>query len=272
MPVKSPRRLGGSGGNGTANPALDTYPAAGSHESRIPNPVRFSLYLVLASTPLLTISGEVFGVVSLHAVSNFFLFPLLGILAVLAVFKPQGIDRTAFAGFAWGLVACASYDCFRLPNVYVFHLWGDFFGRIGGWVTGTGSNYLAGYLWRYLGDGAGIGIVVFLLAATIGISSWPRRYVVGFAVAFAVVPVWTGLVLTDRLAPAGRALFPLNATTLTLSLAGHLIYGAILGLGLWASQDRTVRGLSRTWSRPGRDLAGNSPHPQLAGIRPYSRS
>ena len=30
---------------------------------RTPNPVRFGLYLVLASTPLLAISGEVFGVV-----------------------------------------------------------------------------------------------------------------------------------------------------------------------------------------------------------------
>ena len=100
---------------------------------RMPNPVRFGLYLVLASTPLLAISGEVFGVVSLRAVSTLFLFPLLGVLAVLVIFKPAGIDRTALAGFAWGIVACAGYDLFRLPNVYVFHLWGDFFGRIGGW-------------------------------------------------------------------------------------------------------------------------------------------
>ena len=133
---------------------------------------------------------------------------------------------------------------FRLPNVYVLHLWGDFFGRIGGWATGTSSNYLAGYLWRYLGDGAGIGLVIFLQAAVIGVSSWPRRRVVGFTVAFAVCPVWAGLVLTDGLAPAGRALFPLNATTLALSLAGHLIYGAILGYGLWASQVRTGPDLS----------------------------
>lgn len=206
--------------------------------SRISSPVRFGLYLILASTPLLAISGEVFGVVALRIVSNFFLFPLLGLLAVLVVFKPDGIDRTAFAGFAWGLLACAGYDCFRLPSVYVFHLWGDFFGRVGGWATGTSSNYLAGYLWRYLGDGAGIGVVVFIQAAAIGISSWPRRRVVGFTIAFAVFPVWTGLVLTDGLAPDGRALFPLTATTLTLSLAGHLIYGAILGCGLWASQGR----------------------------------
>ena len=212
---------------------------------RTPNPVRFGLYLVLASTPLLAISGEVFGVVSLRAVSTLFLFPALGILAVLVMVKAARIDRTALAGFAWGVAACAGYDLFRLPTVYGFHLWGDFFGRIGGWATGTSSNYLAGYLWRYLGDGAGIGVVVFLQAAVIGVSSWPRRRVVGFTVAFAVCPVWAGLVLTDGLAPAGRALFPLNATTLALSLAGHLIYGAILGYGLWAWHDHVGRDVSR---------------------------
>jgi|SRR5271165_1614857 len=221
---------------------------------RMPNPVRFGLYLVLASTPLLAISGEVFGVVSLRAVSTLFLFPLLGVLAVLVIVKPAGIDRTALAGFACGIVACGGYDLFRLPNVYVFHLWGDFFGRIGGWATGTPSNYLAGYLWRYLGDGAGIGVVVFLQAAAIGVSSWPRRRVVGFTVAFAVCPVWAGLVLTDGLAPAGRALFPLNATTLALSLAGHLIYGAILGYGLWASQNRAGQDPSRAAISAGTSL------------------
>src|SRR5579859_2854815 len=117
---------------------------------RIPNPVRFGLYLVAASTPLLAISGEVFGVVSLRTVSAVVLFPVLAILAVLVIVKPAGIDRTARAGFAWGVAACAGYDLFRLHAVYVFHLWGDFFGRIGGWATGTGSDYLAGYLWRYL--------------------------------------------------------------------------------------------------------------------------
>jgi len=229
--------------------------------SRISSPVRFCLYLVLASTPLLAISGEVFGLVSLRTVSNFFLFPLLGLLAVLAAVRPDGIDRTAFAGFAWGLVACAGYDCFRLPSVYFFHLWGDFFGKVGGWATGTSSDYLAGYLWRYLGDGAGIGIVVFTLAAAIGISSWPRRHVVGVTIAFAVFPVWTGLVLTDGLAPDGRALFPLTATTLTLSLAGHLIYGAILGCGLWASQSRNERGLSRARPAPAKISPQPAPTP-----------
>ena len=224
--------------------------------SALPSPARFWLYLVLASTPLLAVSGEVFGVVSLRAVSMLVLFPLFAAVAVLAVFKPLDIDRTALTGFAWGLVACAGYDCFRLPTIYVFHLWGDFFGTIGGWATGTNSNYLAGYLWRYLGDGAGIGVVGFLQAAVLGVCWWPRRYVIASTIAFAVVPVWTGLVLTDALAPAGRALFPLNPATLTLSLIGHLIYGAILGYGLWASQ-RPQPGPPRAAPRPARALAAS---------------
>ena len=59
----------------TSRPApVPQLPSAAVRE-RMPNPVRFGLYLVLASTPLLAISGELFGVVSLRAVSTLFLFP-----------------------------------------------------------------------------------------------------------------------------------------------------------------------------------------------------
>jgi hypothetical protein len=95
------------------------------------------------------------------------------------------------------------------------------------------------------------------------VSSWPRRRVVGFTVAFAVCPVWAVLVLTDGLAPAGRALFPLNATTLALSLAWHLIYGAILGHGLCGSQNRP--GKTRQ-ARPYRLERPRSPRHPLARL------
>jgi hypothetical protein len=61
----------------------------GASINRITDPFRCGLYLVIASTPLLAISGEVFGVASLRTVSGFFLFPLLGLLAVLVIFKPH---------------------------------------------------------------------------------------------------------------------------------------------------------------------------------------
>ena len=59
--------------------SASTWQLLAAVRSRITDPARFCLHLVLASTPLLAISGEVFGVVSLRIASNFFLFPLLGL-------------------------------------------------------------------------------------------------------------------------------------------------------------------------------------------------
>lgn len=197
---------------------------------------RCCLHLLLASVPVLAISADVFGWVTLRAVAIWVLLPLAVTTGLLIVREPDRSDRVILAGFVWGLIACAGYDAFRLPTIYLAHLWNDFFGTVGGWATGTTSNFLTGYLWRYAGDGAGIGVAFFALAATLRASSWPYRKVVGAAVIYAVVPVWAGLIVTDLMAPAGRQLFPLTVTTLALSLVGHLIYGAILGHGYWLSR------------------------------------
>jgi hypothetical protein len=166
----------------------------------------------------------------------FVLLPLLEALLVLVIARPDRSDRVILAGFLWGLLACAGYDAFRLPTIYIFHLWKDFFGAVGAWAVGDHSNFLVGYIWRYVGDGGGIAVAFFVIAATLGAGAWPRRRVIGFAIAYAVCPVWTGLVLTDLIAPSGQALFPISVATLTCSLVGHLIYGAILGVGYWASR------------------------------------
>ena len=193
--------------------------------------VRLQLHLLIGAVPVLAISADVFGWVSLQSVAIAVMLPLIAMLAVLVKYRPDPSDRLILSGFLWGIIACAGYDAFRLPTIYGAHLWSDFFGAVGGWATGTESNYLVGYLWRYVGDGGGIAVAFFALAATLGASAWPRRTVVALAIGYAVFPVWTGLVLTDFLAPSGRELFPLTATTLVLSLCGHLIYGAVLGFG-----------------------------------------
>jgi hypothetical protein len=86
-------------------------------------------------------------------------------------------------------------------------------------------------LWRYVGDGGGIAVAFFALAASLGAAAWPRRKTIAFGVAYAVCPVWIGLVLTDLLAPHGRELFRLSPLTLVLSLAGHLVYGLLIAVG-----------------------------------------
>ena len=197
---------------------------------------RLHLHLLIAAIPVLAISADVFGWVSLQTVAVSVLLPLIAITAVLVTHRPDRSDRLILSGFLWGLIACACYDAFRLPTIYVAHWWDDFFGTVGGWATGSESNFFVGYLWRYVGDGGGIAVSFFALAATVGAAAWPRRQVLALAIGYAVCPVWTGLVLTDLLAPAGRQLFPLTSATLTLFLVGHLIYGSVLGLGYLASR------------------------------------
>jgi hypothetical protein len=199
---------------------------------------RLHLHLLTGAIPVLAISADVFGWVSLQAIAVSVMLPLIAVMAVLVTCWPDRSDRLILSGFLWGLIACACYDAFRLPTVYVAHWWHDFFGRVGGWATGSESNFLVGYLWRYVGDGGGIAVAFFALAATLGAAAWPRRYLFALAIGYAVCPVWSGLVLTDLLAPAGRQLFPLTLTTLTLSLAGHLVYGSVLGLGYLASRSQ----------------------------------
>jgi hypothetical protein len=229
---------------------------------------RQMLHLAVASIPVLAISAHVFWSVSLLTVAVAALLPLIAALAALVMTRPHFSDRLVLAGFIWGMVACAGYDAFRLPTVYAAHWWPDFFGSVGGWATGTHSSFLVGYLWRYIGDGGGIAVAFFALAATLGAASWSRRTIMAAAVAYAVCPVWTGLILTDFLAPHGRELFPLTLTTLTLGLVGHLIYGAIMGLGYWHS-----RPLEAFWPfqiRLGREspaLAGR-PNPGRPGSNP----
>ena len=198
--------------------------------------LRAGLHLAVATIPVVAISAHVFGWVSLRTTAIYVLLPLLAAMATLILTRPDRSDRIVLNGFLWGLLACAGYDAFRLPSIYGMHLWNDFFGSVGGWAMASQSNYLVGYLWRYVGDGGGIAVAFFALAATLRIGSWSRRRVVTLAIGYAVCPVWTGLVLTDLFAPTGHELFALSMTTLALSLIGHLIYGLILGYGYWASR------------------------------------
>jgi hypothetical protein len=198
---------------------------------------RLAAHLVLGALPVLGISADVFGWIGLHALAVYVLLPLALGVALLVVLDRDRLDVLILAAFCWGMLACAAYDAFRLPTIYVAHWWGDFFGSVGGWATGGRPNYAVGYLWRYAGDGGGIAVPFFVLMACLPPAIMAsRRRAVLFGVAYAVCPVWTGLVLTDVLAPAGRELFPLTPATLVLSLGGHLVYGSVLGFGCWHSR------------------------------------
>ena len=198
---------------------------------------RLGLHLLLAALPLLAISAQVFGIVDMNISAGLLVLPLTAIMVAVSLLRPLSSDRIVVAGMAWGLLATVVYDGFRLDTVYLMGWWGDFIPTMGTWLINTDPSHLAqgaiaGYLWRYLGDGGGIGVVFFVLAAATGLRRLGPRLTVVAAVGFAVFPVWAGLIATVALSPRGQSMmFPLTPTTIGLSLIGHLIFGLVLGLG-----------------------------------------
>ncbi|HEY2190934.1 MAG TPA: hypothetical protein VGH76_01350 [Actinomycetospora sp.] len=198
--------------------------------------LRVGLHLLLAALPLLAISAHVFGLIEMNWSAALLVVPLATAIVALTIFAPHPEERVILHGFLWGMLACALYDIFRLDTVYMLGWWADFIPTMGTWIIGDGASKSAGawvgYLWRYLGDGGGIGVTFFVGAAFLGLHHRPPKQVVAAAVAFAVFPVWAGLIATVALATRGQSMmFPLTPTTITLSLIGHLIFGLIMGLG-----------------------------------------
>ncbi|GAA4835689.1 hypothetical protein GCM10023201_25410 [Actinomycetospora corticicola] len=198
--------------------------------------LRVGLHVLLAALPLLAISAHVFGLITMNWSAALLVIPLATTILALSIFDPHPEDRVILHGFVWGIIACALYDVFRLDTVYMLGWWADFIPTMGTWIVGDGaskeSGAWVGYLWRYLGDGGGIGVTFFVLAAFLGLHRRPAPVVVAASVAFAVFPVWAGLIGTVWLAPRGQTMmFPLTPVTITLSLIGHLIFGLIMGLG-----------------------------------------
>jgi hypothetical protein len=215
----------------------------GSDQKRQPwgAAVRGGVLVVAGALPVLSISLAVFGVLPMTASARYLVVPFL-LAAVVLVAAGSVESRRAVVGFLAGLVAVSAYDAVRMPLVFL-HIWPDFIPRIGGWVLGTGHPDAAlGYLWRYVGDGGGIGLVFFLAFGVLA-PAWQERlrpHSVAVGVAYGIF-VWTGLIATIGLSHRGpELLFPLTPTSLALSLLGHLIYGGVLGICLGMTHRRAA--------------------------------
>ena len=164
---------------------------------------------------------------------------VIPLMAAKTVLIKRGSSEGWWAGQGMiaGLVAVTAYDGLRLPMAYLSDYWPDFIPRLGGWITESGSapgNVAVGYLWRYIGDGGGIAVAFFVLCGVLMkfrpalVTRHPLALSLGYGVF-----IWLGLIATVVLLPRGEEfLFTPTLPILVLSLLGHLIYGAVLGLYL----------------------------------------
>jgi hypothetical protein len=194
---------------------------------------RIGLVLLLASMPILAIPADVSGLVS-QSISSVIVIALCAVLGTIVTFAPHRLDMIVGRGLIAGMVATIVYDGARLFAVHVLGLMGDFIPVMGSFVTGepdTTGSAAVGYIWRYIGDGGGLGVAFFVVAFALGIDRWKNVYAVLASVAFAVFPTWAGLMATVALLPRGEEMmFDLNPATFTITLVGHLIFGWFLGL------------------------------------------
>lgn len=133
------------------------------------------------------------------------------------------LKRTIFNGWTGGLIAVLLYDMSRIPFIYLG--WDDFIPALGGWISGSEENFLVGYLWRYLGNGAGLGVCFALLHQLFNF----RKVVLagtlfGLAVFFCLDLV---LMFSEH---AQGMMFKITPLTFTGSMVGHIVFGFVLGM------------------------------------------
>lgn len=148
----------------------------------------------------------------------FVVLPAAGLIITLGVYN-RDWGRRALLGWVAGIIATIVYDCLRLSLVFT-GLWGDPIPGIGRLALNDPDAFFAwGYVWRLAGNGGGMAIAYSMLP-------W-RGVRSGLIYGTLIV---SGLVVVLWLFPQAQThFFPLTPLTALGGLAGHWVYGAVLG-------------------------------------------
>mgnify|MGYP001597195390 CR=1 FL=1 len=181
-------------------------------------------FLILGPSAVMGLSVAYAQILPLRVVFALFVLPAYIIMAVLGVLYPEWGKKAAI-GFTAGVLATIVYDVVRLglvialgvpdPIPHIGTLW------LGADTIAHGDMWWVGYLWRFFGNGAGLGIAYAMLPKIFFSlkGGWLYGDFVGmgmFAVLF-FFPV------------AQLHLFILNFTVLVNGILGHWAYGLAIG-------------------------------------------
>lgn len=185
-----------------------------------------TLFFAVGLAPISALALSILRVLPLYVGALVIVLPAFLLGGGLSVQYPE-YGNLAGQGLLIGCIAVLLYDCTRIPLVFL-GVWGDFIPHISERLLVTAEpNWVVGYLWRYLGNGGGMGLS--FIVGTHVLSPQGNKWLLG--IGYGVV-IWLCLLSTLFLAPHGEEqLFELNPVTLGLSLLGHLVYGGVLALG-----------------------------------------
>lgn len=181
-------------------------------------------FLILGPSAVIGLSIAYAQILPLRVVFVIYVLPAYLIMAALGIIYPEWGKRAAI-GFTAGILATIIYDVLRLalavslglpdPIPHIGVLW------LGAETIVQGDMWWVGYLWRFFGNGAGLGIAFAMLPKWwLSLKGgWLYGDFVGLGM-FAVLFFF----------PIAQAhLFILNFTVLVNGILGHWAYGLAIG-------------------------------------------
>ena len=175
-------------------------------------------YLAFGFFAITSLGAALAGLLPLPFLFRFAVIPAYATMALIGLRYPAWGKR-ALLGLLAGMIATGVYDILRIGLMFA-GLWGDPIPSIGRLATGDPNiAWYWGYVWRFVGNGGGMGIAFAMLP-------W-RGVKLGIAYGTAVC---LGLVAILYFFPVAQLhFFALTPPTAAGGMAGHWIYGAVLG-------------------------------------------
>jgi len=185
------------------------------------HPSRLGLIFIAGMLPISSVALHALGWVTIR----WMIIPNIIMMSVCCfhLFNSAQLYKLIRNGWISGLVAVLLYDMSRIPFIYAG--WDDFIPGLGGWLSGTQENFTIGYLWRYFGNGAGLGIGFAILNY---VFSFRKLIAVGLVYGIGVFLMLDIVLLLSE--NAQEMMFKLTPLTITGSLVGHATYGLVLGV------------------------------------------
>jgi len=177
------------------------------------------VFLVLGFTAIGPLALAYAEILPLPVGGRFILLPAA--TTVLAIgLRNTAWGRRALVGYVSGFVATGIYDILRLSLTKAGLFPGDPIPGIGRLLLNDpDASWIWGYAWRFLGNGAGMGMAFAMLPWR----GWKFGIVYGAAICsglFVVLAVFP---------PAQEHFFPLELGVGIGAMAGHWVYGGVLG-------------------------------------------
>ncbi|CAG5081873.1 hypothetical protein [Parvicella tangerina] len=179
------------------------------------------LLFLIGVLPVSTVAMHALGWIHVQVL----LFPNVFLIAVALVYLSifSSFGNKLVKSWMMGIGAVLLYDLSRIP--FICCGWTDFIPGLGGWIVGEKEHFYAGYLWRYLGNGAGLGMAFCVLRNYIQ----PKRIIAFGALYGVCIFACLDIILLSS-SYAQSMMFEVTPISFIGGLTGHIVYGTTLGL------------------------------------------